>query len=312
MNIVRLALIFSLLLSNVNLYAGETASFLKIGVGARPIAMGSAFTAIADDINAIAWNPAGLASLKRAEFGAMHAQMYANTRYDFLGFAYPTALGTWALGANFLSQGSLDGRDANGRKSGSFDASDTAISAAYAHRFTLSTKFGATIKYIKSNIADSAATAFAIDLGGMYDLKRMTGRPMTLGFSIQNLGQGMRFLDESNPLPLTFAAGLGYRLPVGLILAMDIKHRPYAKTTEVNIGTEYAILSALTLRMGYASSSVPFGLSSGKKSGLSALGGIAGLGAGLGFKVGDYTLDYSFTPFGELGDVQRISLGSKF
>ncbi|MBA2132435.1 PorV/PorQ family protein [Capillibacterium thermochitinicola] len=37
-------------------------------VGARPLAMGGAFIGVADDINAVYWNPAGLVQLKEPEF----------------------------------------------------------------------------------------------------------------------------------------------------------------------------------------------------------------------------------------------------
>jgi hypothetical protein len=36
-------------------------TFMRIGVGARPVGMGGAYTAVADDANALFWNPAGLA-----------------------------------------------------------------------------------------------------------------------------------------------------------------------------------------------------------------------------------------------------------
>ena len=37
-------------------------AFLKLGVGARAMGMGSAYVAVADDPTALHWNPAGLAS----------------------------------------------------------------------------------------------------------------------------------------------------------------------------------------------------------------------------------------------------------
>ena len=44
---------------------GTTAfAFTKIGVGARPVAMGGAFVGLADDITALYYNPAGLAGLQ--------------------------------------------------------------------------------------------------------------------------------------------------------------------------------------------------------------------------------------------------------
>ncbi|MBU0899600.1 hypothetical protein KKB54_02120, partial [bacterium] len=37
-----------------------TANFLKSEVGSRPVAMGGAFVAIADDINSLYYNPSGV------------------------------------------------------------------------------------------------------------------------------------------------------------------------------------------------------------------------------------------------------------
>ena len=39
---------------------------------------------------------------------------------------------------------------------------------------------------------------------------------------------------------------------------------------------------------------------------------MGGLGGGFGLKFGAYRADYTFTPFGELGNVSRISVGAKF
>jgi hypothetical protein len=41
----------------------SSGTFLRIGVGARAVAMGETFVAVANDPSAIYWNPAGLASL---------------------------------------------------------------------------------------------------------------------------------------------------------------------------------------------------------------------------------------------------------
>ena len=75
------------------------AAFLKIGAGARPTAMGGAYTALADDANALYWNPAGLVRLEKREFSASHAEMFESTRLDFLAYAHPTSQGTFARSA---------------------------------------------------------------------------------------------------------------------------------------------------------------------------------------------------------------------
>jgi hypothetical protein len=64
------------------------AAFLDTGVGARALAMGGAFVAVADDATAAYWNPAGLAQLEGREFTLMHAGQWANVvKRDFLNIA---------------------------------------------------------------------------------------------------------------------------------------------------------------------------------------------------------------------------------
>lgn len=63
--------------------------FLKIGVGARAFAMGGGMTAIAEDVTAGYWNPAGLIALPRNyEVSVMHSEYFASiAKYDYAGFS---------------------------------------------------------------------------------------------------------------------------------------------------------------------------------------------------------------------------------
>ena len=281
--------------------AQESAAFLKIGVGARAIGMGGAYTALADDISAMNWNPGGLAGLKTREFGLTHAELIAGTRYDFLGYAQPTRYGTFGAGAAYLGQGAIEGRDSTGKLTGNFGASDSAVNPSFASGL-MGMKLGGNVKYIQSRIAEASGRTFALDAGAQYSLG--SGLP-SLGVAVMNLGPGMKFLNETSPLPLTLAVGASYRLPVGLVAALDVKQRPYAHASEVSVGTEYAMFSTFALRAGYASNNRA-------ANGASGVGKLSGLAAGFGIKMYGYTLDYSMTPFGELGNVQRFSLGARF
>lgn len=82
-------------------YAAE---FLSIGVGARALAMGGAFTSIADDATAAYWNPAGLRAIHSRQIGAMHAAQFANEiKYDFLSFVLPEE--TESFGISLIRMG---------------------------------------------------------------------------------------------------------------------------------------------------------------------------------------------------------------
>ena len=294
--------------------ADTSAAFLKIGVGARPIAMGNAYTGVADDINALAWNPAGLSQLSQKEMGATSALMFGDIQYDFVGYAQPLTgksggnYGTLGLGAQYLSQGTIQGRDANRQVTGNFTGTDMALNLAYSRALNSEFRLGANMKYISSSIQTESASSFAVDLGGMY---RTPVAGLTLGVAVQNIGPGMKFLDQTNPLPLSMAVGAGYHLGSGLMLAMDVKTLPNEKRTTVSLGTEYAAFSTLSLRAGYLIAAAA-GTQAGSTAVTEQLGQMSGIGAGFGLKMGIYRLDYAFTPFGELGNVQRISLGARF
>ena len=91
--------------------AGKTgAEFLLIAAGARPAAMGGAYVAVADDISAVYWNPAGLASLRGRGISATHAEWLSGIRYESLGYGHSVGqLGTLGISAFFLHTGVLVG-----------------------------------------------------------------------------------------------------------------------------------------------------------------------------------------------------------
>lgn len=281
------------------------ASFLKIGTGARPAALGGAYTAIAGDVDAMYYNPGGLAHLSKRELGATHAQWLLGTRFDFIGFAQPTAHGIFGLGVTRLASGGQEGRDANRRATGGFAAADTAYTLSYSRRLPdmRSSSAGANFKLLRSEIGGYSAQTVAVDLGVQ---RRFSDKPLSLGAAVLNIGRGMKFMEQRDQLPLTLSLGAAYRIAGPLNAALDIRREIHDQRTDIGIGTEYALLPSFALRMGYASQYT------GRSGGSSALGALGGLGAGLGISRKGYRADYTFTPFGDLGNVQRLSLGARF
>jgi hypothetical protein len=302
-----LALLVLSLLTPRPAAAQESAAFLKIGVGARATGMGGAATAVADDATAIYWNPAGLSGLTRRSVDATQADLFANTRYDFLGYAQPTPYGTLGAAAQYLSQGALSGRSVSGAPTGNYGASDAAADVSYAAKIPAlpGLGLGGTAKYIRSGIADVSAQSFALDAGARYVPPGSGADGASFGLAVQNMGPGLKFLAQTAPLPLTVAAGAAYRLPFGLLLALDYKYRPYDHPGELSVGAECLLVSTFALRAGYDSDTV----SSEGETGFAALSGFT---AGFGLKVRGFVVDYSMAPMGQLGNVQQLSLGAGF
>ncbi|MFH1620146.1 MAG: PorV/PorQ family protein [bacterium] len=285
------------------------AAFLKIPVGARAVGMGNAFTAKADDMTAIYWNPGGLAALSSREAGGTHTELYQDMKYDFAGYAHPLSAGTLAGSFARLSSGNMEGRGEAGEKLSDFTASDMVFSLAFARKMHLAglpIGAGASAKFIQSRIADSHAETFAFDLGAAYQ----AGDRVGIGLAVQNIGPGLKFMTQSSPLPLSVVTGFSYSLQAGLSLSADVKHEPRDKRTSVSAGAEYSPFPAICLRTGYTAA-VAGGLRHSTDS-KKFTEQFKGLGAGLGINFRPFALDYSFSPFGEIGDAQRVSLSARF
>lgn len=304
---IRLALGLLLLLPSAAA-AAEGASFLTLGAGARPAAMGGAWTAVADGVNSAFWNPAGLARLARGEFQFSHRESVAGTRYETVGVARRAARGVFAATANYLGQPALSGRDAAGAPTGAFNAYDFSAGAHYAASAPLlpGLGLGAGIRYIRSQIAEGSAETFAADLGAQWRATTPFG-PGTpsFGAAIRNVGPGLRLLDQSSALPLTVSAGAGYRLAQGVLADADFISRPNAGLNGFAAGLEYDLFRSFSLRTGYTS--IAFQTNGGGIS-----GALSGFTAGFGVKINDWTMDYAMTPMGELGPAQNFSLGARF
>lgn len=293
-----LSLALALALGACEALGGETAAFLKLAPGPRPIGLGEAFTAVADDLNALSTNPGGLAALSGRELGFSHAELPADTRLDQL--AYAQALpgrGTLAGGLLRLSHGAIPGRDELGRPTGEFTASDTALQLGYGTRLEGVGAVGVNVKYLESRLAFATARGLALDLGW-----RRAGRgAWSWGLALRNLGDGLRYGDRVDSLPLTAAAGAAVRLSGSMLLSAEFRHRPAAGGFEAGVGTEYDLLPSLALRAGYRNA-----------SGQPGAAVMSGLGLGFGIRLKKATLDYAITPQGELGQAQRLSVSTKF
>jgi len=287
--------------------ASTGAAFLKFGVGARPVSMGSAFVAVADDANAIYWNPAGLAGLEKREISAMHTEWITDIRYDFLGYVHPASrLGTFAGSFSYLSMGEMERRGENREKlSGGFTAYDLAVALSYSRALNQMMNLGVNLRFIQQKIENEDAYGIAFDLGGIY---KVPVKGLSLGFTLQNLGPKMKFINEPYSLPLTLTVGAGYRFVPGLTLALDVKHQLIEKRTTLSFGTEYWPFSLLALRAGYVGRL----LSSIVDRRDEKIGDLLGLGAGVGLRLFGYQMDYSFVPFGDLGETHRVSFSAKF
>src|SRR5256886_8469006 len=70
-------------------YGGTSGEFLLLGAGARGAALGGAYAALATDVTALYYNPAGLAQLPRPAAMVSTYDYVAGPRDSWLGIAFP-------------------------------------------------------------------------------------------------------------------------------------------------------------------------------------------------------------------------------
>ena len=97
-NIIAVVLILSLCFTVQAEELKTTIDITKIGKGARPIALGGAYTALADDTFAIFTNPAGLGLQLKPGFTSMSTKLLGSVDYRLLGGSYPLPIGNIAIG----------------------------------------------------------------------------------------------------------------------------------------------------------------------------------------------------------------------
>ncbi|MFA6435003.1 MAG: PorV/PorQ family protein [Elusimicrobiales bacterium] len=275
--------------------------FLQLGVGARPSGMGEAFAGVAGDVNAVYWNPAGLAALERRELSLTHALWFSEITYSNLACARPALGGVAGAAFNVLNSGGIRKADNTGaRLSEKYDMADLMGALSYARQWG-GLALGANLKFISSRIEEETAHSYAADLGALYGGFRPWGRKLLVGLSAQNLGARAGYVAEKSPLPVILRAGGSLELFEGLLVVSDLNY--LEKGLNLHVGAEYArAFGALVtaVRGGYKDDTVK------------ELGALSGLTAGLGVKWSDYQLDYAWNSFAELGVTHRISLGIKF
>jgi long-subunit fatty acid transport protein len=281
------------------------ASFLKIGVGARAVGMGEAFTAVADDASAVYWNPAGLNFLDNKEVSLMHTVWLEDIANNYLAYAQPIpgpvggvrrALG---LSVNYVTVGDIQKIDNQGNEvGGDFKPYDSAVTLSYAQR-VLGVPFGCTIKYIQSKIDDQQGNAFAFDIGSMYKFNES----FMCGMVVQNMGTRIQFASAHDPLPLNVKCGTAYHWNKSLLTSFDV-NAPVDNRVNASAGAEYVFREIRAVqfagRVGY------------KTATIEDIDALSGLSAGLGFGMDYFGIDYAWVPYGDLGNTHRVSLGVRF
>ncbi len=245
---------------------GETGfAFLKLGVGARPMGLGGAYVALADDPTAVHWNPAGLAAVQGTQVTAMHNEWIQDFRQEFAAVAARVGPGAVGIGFSGFYTSEFEERDDTGVLTGHFGFNDLALTGAYGLEVTNGLDAGLALRYVREMIAEFDATTIAADLGARYRL-RDTG--VSFGAAVHNIGAEAKFDSEKFPLPLTWRLGAAIGRDLAALKGRGTLSTEYRKARaddgHFHVGAEYAYRGHVALRagakLGYDDEDLSFGL----------------------------------------------------
>jgi long-subunit fatty acid transport protein len=206
---------------------GAAVPFITIGPDSRASGMGDLGTGLADDLNAIHWNPAGLAFQYDRQvcfsFSSWLPQFNAGLSYNRLNYAqYLSAIqGTFAIDLLVFNLGEFIRTDVNGRETGRFRSFEYVVNAAYATQINDDLGIGLGVKYIESNLGESAsAGGGGIGRTGALDVS-LLWKPLklkvadldlsdrfSLGVNLRNIGPSVTYNQFADPLPTQMRFGL--------------------------------------------------------------------------------------------------------
>ena len=234
----------------------STFHFLKIAPTARLESMGEAFAAVADGMDAIYYNPAGIASIEKFgwSFGGMRwfgetdyytGAIAINTKFGVLGFSVIT------LSFPDVEQTTATQPQGTGQM---LDLGDTAIGFHYAYQMTDKVSAGIQLRHVKSKLGiDEDVSAVLLSAGTLMH----TGfESLRIGMAIKNLGNDVSAIEifESSQ-PVIFNLGLAGEImgnvgdPMYVTVAFEGAYHPDS-WQRYHIGAELWLNNMLALRAG--------------------------------------------------------------
>ncbi len=300
-------------------YAGE---FIAIGVGGRALGLGGAYAALANDVTAGYWNPAGLSRITYPEITLMHDERFGDLEnYDYGAVAFPMGLNSTIafslirLGVDGIpdTRNALIDNNGNGvlddgdrldySKITYFNAADWAIYFSYAKKSTESFSYGANLKFIRRNIGDTSATGIGFDLGLQY----LVSEKFSVGVNLQDATTTLVAWDTGTNelISPTLKIGTAYFINAfggrfTPVADVDVRFEGRKTASDAHVGAmsfdfhtglEFDYRNLVAVRIGRSE--------------------IGTLNLGAGIHLPKFDIDYSFAKFDatdQLGNTHRISL----
>ena len=261
---------------------------LQVPIGPRAIAMGGAFSSIADDAEALFWNPAGLPWIGHQEIAATHANLFGSDIQDnYAAFVLPLTR-LQAAAVDWYRSGFSDEELVFG---------ENRIDVSYGRKLSpLPISLGASIKYLtRSTELDAVSVRRGTGAGLDFGILAQPLPGIRLGVVAQDAFDTKLAYSQGQgtvvAYPRTLRVGASYAPLRNALLAADLDDR-------LHVGAEYTPIQALSIRAGVQDDgSGPDGL-------------LWSFGTGIRWNI--FRFDYAYQDHPTLGGTSHFGLGLSF
>ncbi len=264
------------------------AAFLSRGMAARPVGMGEAYTAVADDASAGSWNPGGLGQLSSLNAVAAYDAAGQDINVGYVAAALPLGVGVAGLHVTTVDMGQYDVFDEDGVGTGSETLMDLAAGCTWAFpnpSFLGPGWTGAGLEMVREAVGGMLV---GLNVGGLHPL----GNGLRAGWTLQHLGP----MVGGFSLPVTAKGGVSWDDSSDFRLAADLGYGLVDGQAFASAGVELIRYPMFPMRAGY------------KWIGDTGFDGLSGVTGGVGVRLGPLGLDYAYQPFGNLATSHRVAI----
>jgi len=289
----------------------STAQFLKIGVGGRATAMGDAFVAIANDVSALYWNPAGLAQFSENQVMFAHNQWVVDINHDFVGAVYhlddENTFGVSLISLS-MDEMKVTTEYAPFGTGEYFGFSDLAIAISYSKKMTDQFSFGGTVRYIEETLDKLKMRGIMVDLGTYYwtglGSTRFAVTVTNFGNDLAPDGEVVLVGNRTKSEWQSFSPPTMFRIGFALEPYENDEHRvttsiqlnhPNDNSENLSLGVEYVWNKMFFARAGYKINVDEQDIS-------------FGAGVNVPVSIANVSIDYAFANFSRLGSAHRFSI----
>ncbi|RMF07581.1 MAG: hypothetical protein D6762_07220 [Candidatus Neomarinimicrobiota bacterium] len=253
-------------------YAGRPGSFLRVGVTARSIAMGSAFTAVQDYGFVAYHNPAGIALLENRQFAFTYQGLSLDRKFNASSLAMRLPP-TGGVGLAWIGTGvtNIDGRTTSGEHTESLETGEDAFLFSFAQRIQSWLAVGINVKILLQSLPVNADNLSGKGTGVDLGIILYPDSPWKVALMIQDLNSAYqwntgqifeqgRVYKES--FPTIYRLGTTYRLQ-DFFLSGDVGYitdHQYTLGLSFRAGAEYRYRDHYFLRAGFGNNRVALGL----------------------------------------------------